>query len=157
MRRLPWNVLFAGIAIVAFGRLVFELSLIRVFSFTIWHHFGYVVISTALLGYGAAGTLMAVRPEIGAADPRALLARCALWCSVAMVAVLGFVSLFPLDPMLVFKRPGQLLIFLAYQVVATIPFFFSGLLVSLVLRDGAHRVDRVYFWDLVGAGLGCLC
>src|SRR2546425_10889169 len=104
MHRIPWNVLFAGIAIVAFGTLVFELSLIRVFSFTIWHHFGYVVISTALLGYGAAGTLMAVRPGIGATDPRSVLARCALLCSVTMVGVLGFVSLFVLDPMLVIKR-----------------------------------------------------
>ncbi len=54
--------LFRGIFALAFGTLVYEISLIRIFSFTIWHHLGYVVISTAMLGFGAAGTYLAVRP-----------------------------------------------------------------------------------------------
>ena len=45
--------LFRGIFLVCFATLLFEVSLIRLLSFTIWHHFGYVVISTALLGFGA--------------------------------------------------------------------------------------------------------
>jgi len=48
--------LYRGIFAIAFATLLFELSLIRVLSFTIWYHFGYVVISTALLGFGASGT-----------------------------------------------------------------------------------------------------
>jgi SAM-dependent methyltransferase len=156
-RVVPWSVLFAGITVVAFATLVFELSLIRVFSFTIWHHFGYVVISTALLGYGASGTFLAIRPGVGARDPRVFLAICALLCSLTMVATLVFVSLFPLDPMAILRQRGQLALFLAYQAAVAVPFFFSGLLISVVLRDGATRVDRLYGFDLVGAGLGCLC
>src|SRR5438093_8152336 len=133
----PPGVLYGGIFLTAFATLVFELSLIRVFSFTIWHHFGYVVISTALLGYGAAGTLLAVRPRLGGRDARALLARCAVLCGMAMIATLGFVSMFPLDPMAILKQRSQMVLFLAYQVMAAGPFFFSGLLVSVALRDGA--------------------
>ena len=65
---VPHRTLFAGIFVVAFATLLFELSLIRVLSFTIWHHFGYVVISTALLGFGASGTLLALRPSICTID-----------------------------------------------------------------------------------------
>ena len=43
---------------------------------------------------------------------------------------------------------------LAY-FVAAIPFLFSGTIVSLVIADTIERVNRVYFFDLVGAAAGC--
>jgi spermidine synthase len=150
-------VLFAGIFVVAFATLLFELSLIRVLSFTIWHHFGYVVISTALLGFGASGTFLAVRPAFGVEDLRATLVDCAWLSGAAVACLLGFVSLAPLHPMSILESPAQAALLVAYQVVAALPFFFSGLLVSLSLRIGAERVDRLYFCDLIGAGLGCIC
>jgi hypothetical protein len=36
------------------------------------------------------------------------------------------------------------------------PFFFSGTIVSLAVSEGIKRVDRVYFFDLLGAAAGCL-
>ncbi len=69
------RVLFRGIFTVALATLLFEIALIRVLSFTIWYHFAYVVISTALLGFGASGTYLAVRPGTGSSDLRRTLAR----------------------------------------------------------------------------------
>ncbi|HYW36684.1 MAG TPA: hypothetical protein VE957_01095 [Terriglobales bacterium] len=40
-----------------------EVVLVRAFSFGLWHHFAYMVISIALLGFGASGTLLAVLCE----------------------------------------------------------------------------------------------
>ena len=154
---LPYGALFAGIFVVAFGTLLFEIALIRVFSFTIWHHFGYLVISTALLGFGASGSFLAVRPDFGATSLGSALASCVLLSGLTMVGVLGFVSLVPLHPMSILADFRQLALLLAYQLVTAIPFFFSGLAVSLALRAAATRVDRLYFWDLLGGGLGCLC
>ncbi len=141
---------------MAFATLLLEVSLIRVLSFTIWHHFAYVVISTALLGFGASGTLLAVRPEIGTRTPRATLARCAAAAGLSAAATLAFVVLVPLHPTALVSEPMQLVVLVAYQLVVTVPFFFSGLAVSLALRDAAMAVDRLYFWDLLGAGLACL-
>ncbi len=155
--RPQYGVLFAGIFLVAFATLVFELSLIRILSFTIWHHFAYVVISTALLGFGAAGTFLALRPALGARGLRTTLVHCSWLSAVAAVGMLGFVSFAPLHPMSILEKPAQAALLVAYQVGAAVPFFFSGLAVSLALRAGAARVDRLYFWDLIGAGLGCIC
>lgn len=141
---------------MAFATLLLEVSLIRVLSFTIWHHFAYVVISTALLGFGASGTLLAVRPEIGTRAPRATLARCAAAAGFSATATLAFVILVPLHPTALVSDPTQLAVLVAYQLMVTVPFFFSGLAVSLALRDAATAVDRLYFWDLLGAGLACL-
>ena len=154
-RGVPYPVLFAGIFTIAFATLLFELSMIRVFSFTIWHHFGYVVISTALLGFGASGSFLAVRPAFGHENLRAALTACAALSALGVVGVLGFVSLVPLHPMSILSDAGQAIRLVAYLVVTTVPFFFSGLLVSMLLRANAERVDRVYFWDLIGAGVGC--
>ena len=70
--------LFRGVFLVSLATLLFEIALIRVLSFTIWYHFAYAVISTALLGFGAAGTLLAVRPGIGSRDLQSTLARCSI-------------------------------------------------------------------------------
>lgn len=155
-RGSSYGLLFAGIFVVAFATLLFELSLIRIFSFTIWHHFSYVVLSTALLGFGASGSFLATRPSFGRKNLRSTLAACAAISAVSVPCVLAFVSAVPLHPMSILDEPGMLLRFVAYQIAAAVPFFFSGLLVSLILRCGADRVDRVYFWDLLGAGLGCV-
>src|SRR5438034_10015898 len=50
---------FIGIFLISLATLLLELSLTRVMSVSLWYHFGFLVISTALLGFGAAGTLTA--------------------------------------------------------------------------------------------------
>lgn len=148
-------VLYRGVFLVALATLLFEISLIRVLSFTIWYHFAYVVISTALLGFGASGTLLALRPDIGAGDLRAALARLSGLAAASALLALVFFAVVPLEPMRIFDEPRDFLLLLAYQLVAAVPFFFSGLVISLALRAAARKVDRLYFWDLVGGGLGC--
>jgi len=147
--------LFRGIFLVAFATLLYEITLIRLLSFTIWYHFAYVVISTALLGFGASGTLIAVRPQIGTRQLRETLAWSSLLAAATASALLLLVSLLPLHPMRIIAEPDQLALLLLYQLGAVIPFFFSGIVISLSLRAAALRVDRLYFWDLLGAGFGC--
>src|SRR4051794_5311708 len=59
----------------------YEVLLVRLFSIIQWHHFAYMVISIALLGYGASGTFLALaqhrlrrRFEIAFATSAALFA-----------------------------------------------------------------------------------
>ncbi|MDB4433222.1 hypothetical protein N9166_00615 [bacterium] len=149
------RVLFGGVFAIALGTLLYEVALIRVFSYTIWHHFGYVTISTALLGFGASGTFLAVRPATGRVDLRRTLALCCLLAAASGAGMLALVAVMPLHPMSILESPGQAAVLVLYQVGAAVPFFFSGLVISLALRAAASRVDRLYFWDLLGAGLGC--
>lgn len=148
--------LYLGVFLVALGTLLLEISFVRILSYTIWYHFAYVVISTALLGFGAAGALLAVRPKIGEVNLMRSLTVCSIGAAVSVLLAVLTVSAVPLDPVFIFSKPDQFLILILYQFVATAPFFFSGIAISLALREAADRVDRLYFWDLVGAGLGCV-
>ena len=39
---------------------------------------------------------------------------------------------------------------------SALPFFLSGAVVSIAVGEAIRRVDRVYFFDLLGAAGGCL-
>src|SRR2546422_2145877 len=68
--------------------LILEVSLTRVFSFVMWYHLTYLVISLALLGYGAAGTLLSTEPRLATAGYRRTIARaCMLFSVLTVLAV----------------------------------------------------------------------
>jgi hypothetical protein len=46
--------------LLSLGTLLLELTLTRVLSVSLWYHFGFLVISTALLGFGASGVTLAL-------------------------------------------------------------------------------------------------
>jgi spermidine synthase len=151
----PDRSLLGGLFLTGFSTLLFEVSLTRVLSYTIWHHFAYVVISTALLGYGAAGSLLAVSARLRASDPRKLLAWSGFGSALSSLACLALFAFLPLDPMRIFGSVGQALLFVAYQIFATVPFFFAGLVLSVAFNTRPTNTDRLYFWDLLGAAAGC--
>src|SRR5438034_5211582 len=55
---------FIGIFLISLATLLLELSLTRVMSVALWYHFGFLVISTALLGFGASGVTLALSPAL---------------------------------------------------------------------------------------------
>jgi predicted membrane-bound spermidine synthase len=56
---------------------------------------------------------------------------------------------------LVQKNPSNWHLALVYFTTA-LPFFFSGAIVSLAISETMERINRVYFFDLLGAAAGCL-
>src|SRR5207248_10198414 len=54
----------AAIALLSAAALGYEILLMRLFSVIQWHHFAYMMISVALLGYGAAGTFVALARRV---------------------------------------------------------------------------------------------
>ena len=68
---------YAGILCCSVGVLMQEILLTRIFSFTIWYHLAYLTISTALLGFGAAGSILAMAPRLYEVRPQRFAALCA--------------------------------------------------------------------------------
>ena len=149
--RLPQR-LYLGIAAAAGAVLALEIGLTRLFSYTIWYHFAYLTISVALLGYGAAGSALAAFPALG--RPR-VLAWWAVAAEVGVIVALLVIRAVPLDPLALGSDPGQLLRLLAYYAAVTVPFLCGGFLVAAPLQLHPRAVGRLYFWDLLGAGLVC--
>src|SRR5262249_61303984 len=51
---------YVGIGLLSLATLLLELALTRVLSVALWYHFGFLVISTALLGFGVSGLVLAL-------------------------------------------------------------------------------------------------
>ncbi|MBU4320355.1 MAG: hypothetical protein KJ739_04625, partial [Nitrospinae bacterium] len=49
---------------VSLSSLAYEITLMRIFSISLWYHFAFMVISIAMLGIAASGTLLSVYPKL---------------------------------------------------------------------------------------------
>ena len=56
--------LLAGVGLTSLATLMLQVCLTRIFSVALWHHFAFMVVSIAFLGYGASGTLLMIAPKI---------------------------------------------------------------------------------------------
>lgn len=53
---------YLGVGLVAAATLLYEVALTRIFSIAYGYHFAFLAMSLGLLGFGASGTLLALRP-----------------------------------------------------------------------------------------------
>jgi hypothetical protein len=149
-RRLVGWLLF----LLSMATLTLEIIQVRVFSYCINPIFVYMVISLALLGIGTSGTVLSLFPRLRSIPiPRALAACLVLFAGTAAVANFAFARL---SHLVVANSGVTLLSPVAFIfLLFTVPYFFSGLGVALVLISESDRVARNYFVNLVGSGAGC--
>ena len=146
----------AAIAVLSSAALAYEILLMRLFSIILWHHFAYMMISVALLGYGAAGTFVAIaRSSLLARYERAFVAAAALF---GVFAVAGFLlaQRVAFDPLELLWDPRQPLRLLAVYVLLVVPFFCAAVALCLTFARFGERSPWIYGSDLAGAGAGCL-
>lgn len=147
---------YLGIFLLALATLLLELALTRILSVALWYHFGFLVISTALLGFGASGVALALWKWL---REQAQLERALALLSAAfgLVTLASFWTLqrIPFDPFSLLADRRQLVWMPLYYVTIAAPFFCSGLAIALLLARRSQDVHRLYCFDLIGAGAGC--
>ncbi len=155
--KLERATVLAGVSVglIAFSTLFFEVLLTRIFAVTLWYHFGFLVISLALLGISAAGIFCFLYSErlTGEQHLQYMAQSALLFAIIAPIAVALHIF---------FKLPeyGNTIYFyliLSVQLLFLfLAFFFSGMCISIALFHYAKKVGTIYFFDLVGASLGSL-
>lgn len=142
-----WPLIYVGVALTTLATLLLELALTRIFSVVFYYHFAFLAISIAMFGLGAGGVYSyAIAKRPGGVFRR--IAWLAGANSVVTVASLAFLLTRQGDP-------GALTLGAVY-LASALPFFFAGAIVSLAIAETIERVERVYFFDLIGAAAGCL-
>src|SRR5579872_3289712 len=146
--------LVAGIALASFSALLLELGLTRLFSVVLFYHFAFLAISVALLGLGAGGVFAYLtRSFLARTETRVLAARICLAIAVATAFLLYVV----LHGRVSFDLTSKNFLRLSKIYLASaIPFFFTGLLFSVVFARETRRIPLLYGADLLGGALACL-
>jgi hypothetical protein len=142
-----WSQAYLGVFFTSLATLILELALTRIFSVVFYYHFAFLAISIALFGLGVGGVFSYVL----AGWPGRLFSKLGTVASLASVAVvLSLIYLLSLN-----GQPGNWTLALVYFLSA-LPFFLAGAVISLAISETIQRVERVYFFDLLGAAAGCL-
>jgi spermidine synthase len=148
--------LLLGIFLNSAATLTLEISLIRLLSVAQGYHFAFMVVSMALLGYGASGSFLSSFPSLMRREtPQTLIRASGLFSFSALAAYL-LSNLIPFDTARISWDRWQIFYVFLYYLVFSIPFFFSGLAISSALARWSILSGKLYFSDLTGASLGCL-
>ena len=152
--------LYIGIFFFSTSVLLFELSLMRVFSILQWNYLAFMIISIAFLGYGASGTFLSVFSSIlkiaeGKKLYKYLLFFSLLFSSGSLLSIF-VISKVPFDLYRITTDRYQLIYLGIYYLAIAMPFFFAGICISLAISKLPEKINKIYFCDLGGASIGCI-
>ncbi len=148
--------LYPAISLLSVSVIAFQLALMQILSLMQWSHFAYLIISIALLGFGASGTMISL-------FTKKLIQREGVILPLFMVLAGLFMGLTPFftkvflagfDSYLIFNQPGQITTLLSACLIYMLPFFFAGSALGLIYTSRAKNIGKLYFADLAGSGLG---
>lgn len=158
MNREPAPTLRLHLALILLSAalIAFQLEQMQLLALVQWHHFAYLIISVALLGFGAGGTFIALCRTILLRHLDWLLPVLMFGCSIIMALALpisrDITSRF--DICLFFVEPGQAVLLLLSQCIYLLVFFLGALPLGLVFVGFSSRINSLYCANLVGSGIG---
>lgn len=148
---------YLSLALLSATALGYEVLLMRLFSIIQWHHFAYLVIALALLGYGFSGTLLWILGARLLRHYRPVYVSAILLFAVtaSLVFLLAQSIDFNIEELL--WSPGQTARLLLVCLLLTLPFVFAaGAICLTFMAYSDERLSGIYAFDLLGAGAGSL-
>ncbi len=154
MTTKPGLPLLLAIAVISASALAYEVLLMRLFSIIQWHHFAYMIISLALLGYGVSGVFLALNRERFSRSFHWAIMTNLLLFSFSAPACFLLAQQIPFNPAEILWTPVQFLYLCSIYLILTLPFFFAANVIGLSFYQFKGQVSAIYAADLSGAGLG---
>ena len=145
-----------SIFLISVALLAYQIILVKLFSIQYWYHFAYLIISIALLGFGASGTFILIfrkflnrHVELVLFVLPILLAF-AIWGNVYVNRVIAF------NPLMIIWQKGEVLHLLLLSLALFVPFFLGALCIGLAFTTAPRHIHKLYFANLTASGLGSL-
>jgi len=155
-----------GIFVLSMSTLALQALFIRLFSISLWYHFAFMIVSIALLGFGASGTYLSIflknntnnedqeNEKRGLLKNKYYLSRFSFLFSLTTILSYLIFNLVPFNPYRMAFDKIQFLYLFIWYLGLTAPFFFSGVCLGILLSQKSEKVHIVYFYNLVGSSIG---
>ncbi len=154
-RRSTTPVTLPAVGLISAALIAFEIVLMRRLLLESWHHFGYLVISTALLGFGASGTFLALVERRVRLRPERTMFRLAVVLALTLLAMPRLATLPPITARFIpddlWNQVGW---WSLYWATALIPFLIGAAFLGAALMTAGPHVGRVYAANLFGSAVG---
>ncbi|MCD4722972.1 MAG: hypothetical protein K8S13_24405 [Desulfobacula sp.] len=138
----------------SFSILSYEIIFTRIFAWAQWHNLSPLIITMALLGFGASGSVVSV-------IQKKIETRYSLFFFTGLILFPVFLTVgFIISTRLVFNPyemtfgMGQIISMFFYFSLMGFSFFLGALIVCIALLK--HSVSKTYFFNLLGSGAGAL-
>ena len=149
------------ILLISLAGLLLEVGYTRIVSFKLWYYYTYLVIGLALLGIGSGSVFVAVCSPVRRWATERIVALCSIWGAVSIASGYLVVAKMHVNTLAIWDygtRSSFANLFalgvISLAIFAT--FIAFGIIVAVILGRAGDGIGRMYFSDLVGAGLGCL-
>lgn len=136
--------------------LTYEINLTRLFSVAQFYHFAFMIVSIALLGFGASGTVLALFPHLQPVNVFTKLSWLTIACGCSMLAAHLLTNWLPFDSFSVAWDKRQVAVLVLHYSALACPFFFSGLVTGLLLTKYPQQAGYTYALNLLGSACGCV-
>ncbi len=152
--RVPGINTYIGMFLLSLAILVFEQTLTRIFSVTLYYHLAFFVISIVMLGIAVGAMLVYSYPMWfpEGKEPELLAKYSLLFAATAPGAILAHALIAP--------DSSQYLTVVASVLVTCLlvcgSLVFAGIVICLILTRYPEQTNRLYAADLAGASAGCL-
>jgi spermidine synthase len=148
--------LHAAVFTISAVGIAYQVVLMRVFTIGQWHHFAYMIISIAMLGFGMSGTVIALAKERLRGRELGLFQWSTLLLAVSLSGCYAVSQRIPFETLQLVALQGQWWNLIALYVVLTLPFFFVATCVMCGFMLTPDAVGRLYFFNMFGSGVGAL-
>ena len=148
--------IYAGLFLLSAATLTFEVNLTRIFSVAQFYHFAFMIVSLALLGFGASGTFLTIFPSLKERDSARTLGLLSWGFALTAIGSYALTLYVPFDSFRIAHDRQQGVILALHYVALAIPFFCSGTAVGLLLAAQPEMANRTYAANLTGSAAGCL-
>lgn len=152
------NRLLISLGLHSAAIIAFQLSLMQLIAIVQWHNFAYMIISIAMLGFGASGTLLALARKRILNNSQWLVPLLMILSGLLMLVVfpLSRVGFLRFDVFLLFSGGGGWLSLFMNYLVFFLPFFFGALAIGIIFIRQSSQIGSLYFSNLIGSGAGGL-
>ncbi|MFH1185079.1 MAG: hypothetical protein V1755_08585, partial [Chloroflexota bacterium] len=140
--------IWLGLFLLAAATLAFEINLTRLFSVAQFYHLAFMIVSIALLGFGASGTALAIFPALQRGSPHARLSRSAIAAGGSILGAYLLTNWLPFDSFSIAWDRKQVFILALHYLALAAPFFFGGLALGSLLSQFAGRAGTIYSANL---------
>src|SRR5688572_8104440 len=152
------NFIMGAVALLSAALIAYQVAIIQLLSLVQWYHYASMVISVALLGFGAAGSLLSLKREWLLKHDNKLLPLLMIGCGLTMITAveLSRTGIARFDSYLLFTGDWQWLRLLLNYTLFFIPFFLGALALGIVFTKNITEIGKIYFSNLTGSGIGAL-
>ncbi len=144
---------FVTVGLIAGAIIAYQIGVMRVFSVGTWSHFGSLVVSMAMLGFGVMSAVMCVGTGFFERHWPRLIALALFTFGPLMVLGNTLAQMVGFNPVELVANPEQKYNLFWLFVLYFVPFLPGALFLGLAFLRGQAVFGRVYFADLAGSGV----